>query len=68
MSNKIERCLFPECGSEAIARGLCNSHHRSISKYVKVGRFTWEGLEEKGKVLPAKKRRGYGKVLHWLNN
>ena len=62
-------CLLPECERSVYARGICISHYNTVCRLVKSERATWEGLEEKGKVLPKKGAQGSrdGSVSWFLN-
>lgn len=48
-----EICLMPECKSPQKYRGLCESCYQSASRLIRLGRTTWETLEEKGWAYPA---------------
>ena len=52
-----DECLFPECTKQGTCRGLCMNHYTSASRYVKLGRTSWETLEALGKCLGARPLR-----------
>lgn len=45
-------CLRPACGRPVKMRGLCDQDSLFIMDCVRAGYVTWQGLEQRGKVLP----------------
>lgn len=64
---KVKECLFPGCETEQRTRGLCSSHYNVAVRLVKSGVATWEELEERGKVLKARKSRN-AEFEDWLTS
>jgi len=50
-------CLKPDCGREAVRRGLCNSCYQTVLRLIMLGMTTWDKLQHEGKVLPPARHR-----------
>lgn len=59
MSNESEKtCLMPECTDANVKlRGLCTGCYQSASRLIRMGKTTWQELEERGQALPANQGR-----------
>lgn len=51
-------CKVPRCGMAAISRGLCATHYQTAYQLIMVGKTTWEELEQRGRVDPARVATG----------
>lgn len=57
-TGEVADCLYPSCpykGKRRV-RGLCINHYQASLRLVGLGRTTWQELEAKGHVLPARPR------------
>ena len=65
-----DKCIVDYCSNDTTdlcsARGLCGKHYRSMRSVIARGITTWEQLEEKGKVLPDKRRASTDKLIDWI--
>jgi hypothetical protein len=65
-------CMFPGCLTGRYSRGMCNKHYANIRRQVLQNKFTWDELEKRGKVLPARRRGAdyetVRKTLDYLNS
>jgi len=55
-------CLFPDCPSPRVSRGLCRTHYQTALHLIRRGLTSWKSLEGQSKAAPP----GLPVVVHRL--
>ena len=55
-------CKRPGCGKPAKVRGLCRTCYQMAYRLIRLGRATWAGLEDSGKV----NKQNMGSLSRWF--